>query len=452
MFGWLRRSRGQGEADSRVRLSPSEIRRAEQRYSTEVVRVFRNSLAIGGIAYAGLSIIAITSGAAASDSSPTFSLPQLDRPGAGATLAVLLPLAIALQVLNRVSREPEGTQEATSVAHRQFWGGIALAVAIASAFVTWVTLTSDLVAAMTRGEAIDLVSMLGIPLGSLIATLLASDAVAVSTMESRVYGLAESRRSSAIAELRLARGRIVGRPRIRPLYAFVVRSVLSVVVATAVSASVVHLLVGDPKTTLIFCVAALIIAAFGMTMVPTIAEFAYRLQLSTVAGYGLLFALVSAAYSLQVTGAALTLNPAAQPEDAASMILVGLIVPAPTVLAAVVVGARGHQARLATPLAELTRRRLERSILRLQNTKPPMTHRGPWERFAAAAIWLSFVPLAAVPLAVIARRLRRTADDSRRPWLAFFAWALPVAFSVVEGAALVALPWLAIAAGWVHWP
>lgn len=449
MFGWFSPNRGTGETKNA--LSADEIRREEEQYGNEVIRAFRRSVGGGGAALIGLSIIAVATVSARDGASPLVAAPQLDRSGAGAALAVLLPLAIALQVLNRMPRDPEAPSMASPTAQRQFWGGIASVVAVASAFVGWIALVSEIVTVATRGTAIDVVSVLGIPLGAFVAALVASDAAAISTMQSRHLGLDAARRRFSLVELRTARARIPGLDRPRAARSFVIQAVVSGTVATGALAAIVHVTVHDGRTTLLYGVAALIIVVFGTAMLPSIARSAYQLQLSTLLSNAVLFALVAAVYSLQTTAAVLTLNPSVEaPGDVAPMIIVGLLVPLPAVLVSLVLALPGSDNRRRTPLSALAHRSLERSISKLQSEPQPSRRSAPWERYALTATALSVVPVAAAFPAVIAWKVRRAQQDVRKPGLAIASWVLPSTFLVLETAAFIALPWVAVAWGWVR--
>lgn len=446
---FFRRRRSDQPSREVATSSPQKVLREEERYTREVLRLTGISLVTAILLFLSFALFAVLSSLDVSSTAPTMSVPQVGVDRAGAALIVLLPLAIALQVLMRMPRDPEMMHAAESAAHRQFWGHIAAVVAMASGFVGIGSFLHELMSFAASDQPLDFLRLAGVPLGAAASLLIAADAATLSNFDARRLNLRGARRAQQIAVRRVARMRILGTGREHPAGATAFQGI----VATAATIVPLSLLVqnhfGKTNITAMFAAAAVILVAFAWYTFGQVLRSTVMLRmLDAIVTLGFV-ALVFLIYGMQVVAGVLTsLGTMNSVEEYIPVVALGLATPLPAlVVIAVLTLPRGARRRTA-PLLDMTRRRLGKEIERISTSKDESERRRTWTPFAWTAIVLCLLPLAALPAAVIAQSLRRGDQEADKRGLMVTAWAAPLLALMSEIAAVMLLPMVGEALGW----
>lgn len=450
---FFRRAKPTGARAEETPTASRDVLREEERYTREVLRVAGVALVTAIALYLSFTVVALISSIGTSSSAPSISIPRLEQNGAGAALIVLLPLSVALQVLMRMPRDPEASQLAQSIAQRQFWGNIAATVSVASGFVGLGAFLDEFVSSVARAEAVDFMRVAGVPLGAGAALLIAADAVALAALEARRLNLGRERRHHEIVLRRLARTRILGKAGAHPVAAAIIQGMVVLLLTIVPAAVLVQLQFRHANVTAAFVAAAVILATFAVvTFVQVVRATVMLRMLDAVPALGL-FALVCLIYGMQVGVSTLTISDGVDnPVDCIPAIVLGLAVPIPAVVVAAVLTSPRRRHLVAAPLLDLTRRRLDKEIYRLNSAQDTPAPRESWEPFAWTAIVLGVLPMAALPAAAIAQLLRRGSALRRKLGLMVAAWLVSALMLVLQIVALLLLPSVGEALGWFTIP
>ncbi|MHA7984834.1 hypothetical protein ACX9R5_03430 [Rathayibacter sp. CAU 1779] len=380
--------------------------------------------------------------------SPSFPYPSITLQDAGAALVVLLTVSIALQALLRLPRDPDRLTPEDAVAHRQFWGGFSSIVATAAAYIALCTFVNGFVTTVSE-SALDVKGLFGVPLGAVVALLLTSDAAAITQQEARVLRLADAYREKGIAALRIAADRVSGHRSTRPRQRFIWWSCGTGVSAVTLAALAAWSLVPDSNAAFIFASIAVISTATAVIVLPEAATAVLRGKALDLIMLTILPAMMVLIFAVQLIGYALPLVVERdQPWAYVPAIGFGLLLFVPVVLVPASLSLPRLWGDRSAPLLDLARKKLEDEADRLRKKETGPRDLETWEVFARAAVWVSPVPIVALPLAAAAALHRTHAEDNNRKWLRA-AWICPSVLALVEIAALLLLPVYAVALGWV---
>ncbi|MGQ7311063.1 hypothetical protein ACUOFU_05095 [Microbacterium arabinogalactanolyticum] len=379
--------------------------------------------------------------------------PGITRTDAGTAIIFLLPISIALQILLRLPRDPDQLKPDEATAQRQFWGSVAALVSAGSAFVALCAFVDGFIATV-HDEVLDLNRLLGVPLGSVVALVIAADAAATAQREGRLLNLDSAYREEQINALEAAAKRATGDSSERPRRRLIIWLGLAVVVSVGVASAVVWFLLRDGRATALFGIIVLIVTFFSAFVLPHAGTDLLRGKLLEIIGQALQPVMVLLVFALQLTGFALSLIPEAdqgQPSAYIPAIAYGVLAFLPVILATIMVAAHHPWSRLAPPLFDYAGSALLESARRLREKEPQSRERDTWEVFAWAAILTSMLP--AIPLLLaLAAKVHRADSPRRRRHLFAAMWVFPIVIAALEVIALLLFPLYATSLGWMTFP
>lgn len=434
---------------------PRRIVDAESRYGAAILSAIGRAVAVALVVIAAQAVfVGITSIAA--DPGAVRMTPALVDATAGAGAFVLLiPLGIALQVLIRIPRDPETTNLEDGAARRQFWGNVSAIVAMASAFVALSTLLQAIITTAPTGR-IDAVATFGVPLAGVVVMLLAADGAALGALESRRLNLDTARRTARIEQLTSARDSIPGANVEHPVQRIVSRSLWVGLSVIAVGALTVWVCFGHLGLVLAYAVISAMATAYIVAAVAHTLSNVVQGKLADAAMTLPLLGLILVVFFLQALPAVWSVSGL----DSLARFYAGigygaliLLPPIATVIANAATRPVSRRSDAApAPFLAVARLSLDRRITALAGLASGETETPTWRRFAWAAVLASPIAAAGLGLAGVAHWHRRGSGslDGRRLHLA--AWTMPVAFLVIEAAALLLLPFYGSALGWFVLP
>lgn len=439
--------RGDVAADDAIKdaASGDVVVVAETRYARSVRRWVGRAALFGASLVAVQAFLAWMTRIDASTTRSELSPVTLAVENGGAALLLLLPVSIALQVLVRMPRDQESVGAEDACAHRQFWGRVAGVVTLASAFVALSTFAHSF-AANTQARTLNVVELLGVPLGAAITLLIAADAAALAEMEAERLSLDTSRLSVTIRGIETAIDRIPGKERTHPRRGLVVQGSLLGVLTIGAGAWLAHLLIGHIVMTASYAVLSIMLLSFALLTALQVIPSVLQTKILEVVMLLVLPTLVVVVMVLEGAVTAMQVGAGSDVARYLSGIAYGFLIGMPSIV--VVVGLtipRGDQ-RASPPLLAVAGARLKTQAERLQKVTPQADPE-PWRVFAWLAIALFILPPASATLATIATWLRAEAGDARRGLLSW-AWVTTVLATVLELGAVVLLPFYGEALGW----
>src|SRR5699024_7025848 len=151
------------------------------------------------------------------ETSETSSTPRISYPSANidatvVAVTLLITAAIAVQVFLRLPRDPERFSKEDAVSQRQFWGPVAILIAIGSAFLIPLVVVDAIITSADSG-VLNMAEAIGIPLVAVLALVFASDATTIVAEEGKQQYFVQLQTKAKILELRKTAGRIKGKPR-----------------------------------------------------------------------------------------------------------------------------------------------------------------------------------------------------------------------------------------------
>lgn len=417
---------------------------AERHYAQEIMRtVFRSFLlgAFGFVVQVGFVAISSVSETA---NGPRLDYARLDSGTAGAAIAVLLPLGLALQVLLRLPRDRETVGASDAAAQRQFWGKFASLVAVGAAFVLVGSLV-DSFAISFATKLGDFVGLLGLPLGAGLVLVIAADASVVADLESKRLDLMRAGQAQTAKELRESMSRLrtdTTRQSAKKRYA---RQGLTIgITITTLAAMVAWVLIPVPVVIFMFACTSLIVTGFTVSVFPGVAVAIVRgrildaiLQImpALLIAVSMSSASIAAAYAYAYGASPIAALPRA--------ILFGVLMNAPGMATIAFLAWRPLSWQPA-PLLSVARSKLADQLARLERAETERNKPELWKSIAKGALALSFIPPLALLLAGAAT-WHRMPSGSSSPRLIRAAWIAPLAVSVFELAAMIF--WLPVLVG-----
>lgn len=431
--------------------SAASVVDASENYSRAVLRSIGGSVGVAVLLFSVQAVIALQSSLAPkSQQGPAVPYPSLTLQDSGGALAFLLPASIALQVLLRLARAQVLSKEAAAaeVAQRQFWGTVAGIVAMAAAFIALGSFADGFVSGLA-GSTLDLKRVFGVPLGALIAMLFATDAAALAQQEARALELDTAYRDRECAALDDAAQRVSGVGYRHPRRRFAWQSALVCVCLVFTCAATAFALVQDAPATFVFTCTSLAVTAFTVWVLPGAAVYALRGKPLDMIMQIFPPIAVAGVFASQLIGFALPLvREKNDPWAYIAPIGYGLLLFAPIMLTPLVLSVPRSRIGRPAPLLDLARKRLTDEARRLRKYQERAAKRPTWAVLAWVAIGASVFPPIGFALAGAAA-IHRSRGDAKRSKLFRASWIVPAAFMLVEAGALLFLPVLAVAFGWV---
>lgn len=413
---------------------------AETRYAGSLRRAV-GLAALVAVLLVGIQILlawlTATSGAASGQGSPMISPATLSVEQGGTALVLLLPASIALQVLLRMPRDPESTGFEDSVAHRQFWGRVAVVVAMASAFVALSSFLGAMAVNFGAGT-LDVVQIFGIPVGAALTLLIAADAAVLADLEAERLSLASSRAEDAVVKIEDAITRIPGKADPHPKRSLVVQSLVVGILVIGAATAGVFLLVRNPGLTAAFAFFATALSLFALGTATQIVPSLLQAKILDALLVLVPPALVTLVVVLEGATSAMPLIAGTDEQRYLQGLAYGLLITVPPALIVTFLLVPRGPARVSPPLFAVARAALEAQIGRLRN-QPARTAAAPWRVLSTLAIITCLVPPVSVVLVIAATWLRKQSGD-RRVALLVVAWVFTMVVAGLEIAALATLP------------
>lgn len=432
-------------------LTPAAAVEAQTSYSRAIAGIVGRATVGGGalVVLIGLASLLTSIGSGASLREPMVLPAVLERDPGLMALGFLIPLAIALQVLPRLSRDPETTAAVDAIAQRQFWGGVSAILALVAAVVTLSTLIHEVVLGL-RSMTIDVVELLIVFCVGAAAMFLSADAAVLARSEADRLRLAAARRAKEVRQLESAAERIHGRQVRYPVVALVTQGIAIGLVAIGLGMLAPWWLTGYFPLALAYAFIAAVLLLVVLCIGEQVVRSAVLGEILTCAAGAAAIALILFVY-MASSGAAFLPTMAALIEPVADAYVAsmafGVLTGAPALITLAFVTVPRGPKRTMAPMLALIRLKLRKQIKRLECPHEPTPTAAPWRALAWAAIVMCIVPVAGLLVAMLATWQRRDSTDQRRALLAW-AWTAPALLLLLQLAALMLLPIYGVALGW----
>lgn len=390
----------------------------------------------------------VSSKTSESSSTPRIPYPSANIDATQVAVTLLITAAIAVQVFLRLPRDSERFTREDAVSQRQFWGPIAILIAIASAFLIPLVAVDAILSSADSG-VLNTAEAIGIPLVAVLALIFASDAATIVAEEGKQEYFVQLQTKAKISELRKTAGWIKGKSRKRPTWALVGYSISigSILVGLGTWAAwgltEQQLLIIAYAVLSSLCTAGMVIVS--AQSVPAILRGRILDSIFQV----LLPVLAIVLVSLQ--SMILALPYIGTPKDPAAYIpplSYGVMITIPPFATVALLAAIKLPGGRSAPLMDFARNQIEKLIEKYEQVQS--THRSDnemWRVLSGAAILLSPIPFLSIFLSAGATWHRRHSPHQSKPLL-IAGWAFSIFFAVAETLAMIFIAFYGPHLGW----
>lgn len=376
-------------------------------YAKDMFGAFGLASAIAFLLYLMQWVLAIVTSFAPSMEAPaTVPFPSITIDAAAASITLLGTVAIAIQVFLRLPRDSERFSHQEAIDQRQFWGPIALAMAVGAAFIIIYVFIDGLITTVGSG-ILDLPKLAALPMCAIIVFAFAADAVSITTSETKDSQRTKDRNEKYLSSFKDTLAKIGTNCSDTPIRDYL-KSSLLVGLTTVAFWSLISWLLVPRLPTLIAFTAMSSIVTLGLVVASTatlpIALRGRALQTSIqLIPLSLVVIVVSMQSMLVAMQFIVDLD---DPWAYIPSFFYGLLISFPA-FSTIGVLSFAKFKNLLPPALSLARYQLEKQVSSFSKTPPRHEPREQWESVAIISILISFAPPASMFLAFIAAWLRK---------------------------------------------